>query len=109
MNDLFGSTQKGGKPAPSKDAARDDDSYSAKDIEVLEGLVHRIVDDFGEQVVQRLLVGAADIHAGAAAHGLQALQHLDVGCRVGVRGVDGFARTCTSFGHVWGRVSKKIA
>ena len=38
MNDLFGSTQKGGKPAPSKDAARDDDSYSAKDIEVLEGL-----------------------------------------------------------------------
>jgi glycosyltransferase involved in cell wall biosynthesis len=42
-------------------------------------LVHRIVDDLGEQVVQRLLVGAADIHAGAAAHRLQPLQHLDVG------------------------------
>ena len=41
-------------------------------------LVHRIVDHFGEQVVQRLLVGAADIHAGAAAHRLQAFQHLDV-------------------------------
>ncbi len=44
-------------------------------------LVHRIVDDLGEQVVQRLLVGAADIHAGAAAHRLEAFEHLDVGSR----------------------------
>ena len=42
-------------------------------------LVHRIVDHFREQVVQRLFVGAADIHARAAAHRLQAFQHLDVG------------------------------
>ncbi len=35
-------------------------------------LVHRIVDHLGEQMMQRLFVGAADIHAGAAAHGLQA-------------------------------------
>lgn len=41
-------------------------------------LVHRIVDDLGEQVVQRLLVGAADIHARAPPHRLQALQDLDV-------------------------------
>ena len=41
-------------------------------------LVHGVVDDFGEQVVQRLLVGAADIHAGAAAHRLEPFQHLDV-------------------------------
>ena len=41
-------------------------------------LVHRIVDHLGEQVVQRLLVGAADIHAGPAAHRLQAFQHLDM-------------------------------
>ena len=41
-------------------------------------LVHGIVDDFGKQVVQRLLVGAADIHAGAAAHRLEPLQNLDV-------------------------------
>ena len=47
-------------------------------------LVHRVVDDFGEQMMQRLLVGAADIHAGAAADRLQALQHLDV-----ARGVAG--------------------
>src|SRR6266481_1119260 len=29
-------------------------------------LVHGVVDDFGEQMMQRLLVGAADIHAGPA-------------------------------------------
>ena len=43
-----------------------------------ERLVHRIVDHLGEQVVQRLLVGAADIHAGAAADGLEPLQYLDM-------------------------------
>ena len=41
-------------------------------------LVHGVVDRLGEEVVQRLLVGAADIHAGAAAHRLEPLQHLDV-------------------------------
>ena len=41
-------------------------------------LVHRVVDDFGEQMMQRLLVGAADIHAGPAAHRLEAFQHLDI-------------------------------
>ena len=43
------------------------------------GLVHGVVEHFGEEVMQRLLVGAADIHAGAAADGLKAFQHLDVG------------------------------
>ena len=42
-------------------------------------LVHRVVDDFGEQMMQRLFVGAADIHAGPAAHRLQAFEHLDIG------------------------------
>ena len=41
--------------------------------------VHGVVDDFGEQMMQRLFVGAADIHAGAAAYRLQSFQHLDVG------------------------------
>jgi hypothetical protein len=41
------------------------------------GLVHRVVEDFGEQVVQGPLVGAADIHARAFADGLQPLQHFD--------------------------------
>ena len=53
-------------------------------------LVHRVVDHFGEQMVQRLLVGAADIHAGPAAHRLQAFQHLDVGG--GVAGLGAAAR-----------------
>ena len=42
-------------------------------------LVHRIVDHLGEEVMQRLLVGAADIHARTPAHRLQPLQHLDIG------------------------------
>ena len=42
-------------------------------------LVHGIVDHLGEEVVQRLLVGAADIHAGPAANRLEPLQHLDIG------------------------------
>ena len=57
-----------------------------------ERLVHRVVDHLGEQVMQRLLVGAADIHAGPAAHRLQPLQHLDVARRVaGLAGGAGLA------------------
>ena len=39
-----------------------------------DGLVHGIVHHLGEEVMHRLLVGAADIHAGAAADGLEPLQ-----------------------------------
>ena len=52
-------------------------------------LVHRVVDDLGGQVVQRVVVGAADIHARAAADGLQPLQHLDVLGGIGCRSVEG--------------------
>ena len=38
---------------------------------------------FGKQVVQRVGVGAADIHAGAAANRLEPFQHLDIGSRIG--------------------------
>ena len=41
-------------------------------------LVHGIVEHFGDEVMQGALVGAADIHAGAAADGLQPLQDLDI-------------------------------
>jgi hypothetical protein len=41
-------------------------------------LVHRIVQNFGCQMVQRRLGGAADIHAWPAPDRLQPLQHLDV-------------------------------
>ena len=47
-------------------------------------LVHRIVEHFGGEVVERALVGAADIHAGAAADGLEPFQHLDRGAIIGL-------------------------
>ena len=53
-------------------------------------LVHRIVDDLGGEVVERAVVGAADVHAGAAADGLEAFEHLDRGGVVAVgRGSSG--------------------
>ena len=41
-------------------------------------LVHGIVQHLGDEMMHGPLVGAADIHAGAAANGLQALEDLDV-------------------------------
>jgi hypothetical protein len=48
-------------------------------------LVHGIVDDFGKQVMQRLFIGATDVHPGPPANGLQSLKHLDM-----LGGVSGF-------------------
>ena len=50
-------------------------------------LVHGVVDHFRKQVMQRLLVGAADIHAGPPAHRLEPFQNLDV-----LGGVAGLSR-----------------
>jgi len=41
-------------------------------------LVHGVVEDFGEEVMQRLFVGAANIHARAFADGFEPLKDLDV-------------------------------
>ena len=78
--------------------------------------VHRIVDDFGRQMMQRVDVGAADIHAGAAAHGLQPFQNLNVlGCiglgRCGtavekVGFVFGHDRLMRAFGNAGSRESR---
>ena len=43
------------------------------------GLVHGVVEQLGDEVMQGALVGAADEHARAPADRLQALEHLDVG------------------------------
>src|SRR5438128_11721588 len=43
-----------------------------------DSLVHGVVEHFGGEMVQPALVGAADIHAGAAPHRLEPLEHLDV-------------------------------
>ena len=48
------------------------------------GFVHRVVDDFGEQVVEGALVGAANIHARPATHRFEAFQDLDGGGIIGV-------------------------
>ena len=48
-------------------------------------LVHRIVERLGGEMVQRALVGAADIHAGAAAHRLQTFEDLDILGGIAVR------------------------
>jgi hypothetical protein len=45
-------------------------------------LVHRVVDHFGEQVVQRPFVGAANVHARPPADRLKSFQNLDIGCGV---------------------------
>ncbi|MCY1456555.1 hypothetical protein D9M71_737800 [compost metagenome] len=43
-----------------------------------QGFVNGVVDDFKHHVVQAGTVGrVADVHAGALAHGLQPLEHLD--------------------------------
>jgi len=79
-----------------------------------ERLVHGVVDHLGEQVMQRLLVGAADVHARPSAHRLKPLQHLDV-----LGGVAGFRRAGRAaswgFGAVragargWPRVREQVA
>ena len=43
-----------------------------------DGLVHAVVDDFGGKVMECPLVGAADIHAGAAADRFEPFQYLDL-------------------------------
>ena len=47
------------------------------------GLVHGVVQNLRRQVVEGGLVGAADVHAGAPAHRLEAFQDLDVAGRIG--------------------------
>ena len=47
-----------------------------------QGLVDGVVHDLVDQVVQSRFAGGADIHARPLAHGLQALQHLDLAAAV---------------------------
>ncbi len=61
-------------------------------------LVHGIVDDFGEQVVQRVGVGAADIHARPPPHRLEPFEHLDIRGRIAA----GWLLSRTGFGGLAG-------
>ena len=40
--------------------------------------VHGVIQDLCDQMVQGRIIGAADIHTGAATHRLQAFENLDV-------------------------------
>jgi hypothetical protein len=71
------------------------------------GLVHRIVEDLGGEVMERALVGAADIHAGAAPDRLQPFEHFDRRCVIGPRR---YARGGKQvFSHAKGIGSRRIA
>ena len=54
-----------------------DDDVDARG-EAGEGLVDGVVDDLVDEVVQALLGGGADVHGGAQADSLKALEHADV-------------------------------
>ena len=55
-----------------------------------DGLVHRIVEHLGGEMVKRPLVDPADIHARPPADRLQPLEHLDrMGVVIGGRGGGG--------------------
>ena len=54
-----------------------------------DGLVHGVVEDLGREMVERALVGAADIHAGTPANGLKSLKNLDIFGRIGGLGRTG--------------------
>ena len=47
-----------------------------------QGLVYRVVDDLPEAVHEAPVVGRADVHAGALAHGLEPLEDREVPCVV---------------------------
>ena len=75
-------------------------------------LVHRVVDDFERHVVQaRAVIRVADIHARAAAYGVQPLEHGDrrgiVGARIGIGGI-GIGGRVGGIGHAEGLLREWI-
>ena len=58
-----------------------------------QGLVHRVVHHFVDQVVQAARPGGTDVHAGAFPDGFEALEHGDVAGAVAVRSC-GLRRAC---------------
>ena len=83
-------------------------------------LIHRVIDDLGEQVVQRIGIGTADIHARAAAYRLEPFEHLDVGRRIAAAigrgrrhggradlGGDGFEGRGRAWRRLWLRLMRK--
>ena len=64
------------------------------------GFVDRVVDELPQQVGQALGAGAADVHAGALADRLQALEHLDgLGLVAAPSATPRWARSCRRLLH----------
>ncbi len=72
-------------------------------------LIHGVVDDFGKQMVERLFIGATDIHAGPSAHRFKALQNLDVGGGITLRGVARAARSTRFVAHLVLKSGEEVA
>src|SRR5690606_1890476 len=71
-----------------------------------QGLVDGVVDHLIDHVVQaRAVVGVANVHAGAFAHRVQALEDLDgIGAVGGLFGSVDVARGRGLVGHIFGRI-----
>jgi hypothetical protein len=67
-----------------------------------DGLVHGIVENFCGQMMQRTVIRAADIHAGAAADRLKAFQNFNVLCRVIAVGAPGVIKKSGFLGFAFG-------
>ncbi len=57
----------------------------------VERLVHRVVEHFGEEMMECALIRAADIHAGPAPHRLEPFENLDILGGVGAIVLTGFS------------------
>ena len=55
---------------------QDVDGYAGG--EACHELVHAVIDNLIDQMVQAALVGASDVHAGALSHGFHAFEHLNI-------------------------------
>ncbi len=75
--------------------------------------VHGVVENFGDKMMQRAFIGAADIHTGALSDGFEPFQYLDRGRIIVGRFVPGeevFGHVCCSvfvalrhYGRAWRR------
>jgi hypothetical protein len=47
--------------------------------------IHRIINNFVNEVMQALVMGVSNVHGRPFTHGLQAIQNLDIRCPVTIR------------------------
>ena len=72
------------------------------------GFVHRVIEHFGGEVMERAFIGAADIHAGAAANRFKAFENLDRRAIIGFASGGGGEFVEEIIGHVNGYRTRAI-